>query len=472
MRNSKTFFGKLIAIAFFPLAVFSCQEKIVYQTEHENLSSATIQIIKTEVSENNSVYVSFIPSENSSKFEYALGLQDEENLFLEGVLDVKTIEGNDTTEVIFENLKENSSYTIYARSFDAEDNPGGLARTDVSIVPERYGISLAFLTNNSVSVKLFASAEFSHFRYYLGKKEDKEAFEKGETSDKVLSDYFGYYYVSYFDIEKGDYVFYAQAEDICGRSTEIMEIEFSTPDASEIPCAELEEVSQDAYRSRFRFTPNENCGKISAVFNFQGYYDSYLYSEINWMGDLMTAISNWDSMENMNGFNAVGEPLDIKFDDVMFTNGRLLDIYVLYWDKDMNPAGVQKYVVKKPDVDPEAPEAKVNIEVKDITKNGATYSYSIVDNTAIGFMYDTIEADWYDDFKKTSEWSATYLAERLYMAGQYWAYKDDMKDGVREYTEMYGTPSTRYYAAACPMNVNGRKGWGPEVLIEYTTLAK
>lgn len=233
-------------------------------------------------------------------------------------------------------------------------------------------------------------------------------------------------------------------------------------------------MSQDIYRSKFELVPNEKCGKISAVVNFKGYFDANIYGPESWMGDHITTLSNWETLGTMYGYNgcfAIGEPLVFSFDDVQFVNTAQIEIIALFWDKDMNPTGVQRFVVDKNFDNPDAPEATVSVSVGDITTVGATYTYT-PDNNTIGFLYDTLDADWYDDFKETPEWTEFYIHELLLSNGMYWCYCPDMKSDVVTFTENTGEAGKRYYAAACPMNENGTKGWGPLALTDYVTNAE
>lgn len=464
------YYFPIVLISMIIFGLVSCQQ----ENRVEDLSDATISIERIGNPDTNLITVKFSPSENAQAFEYAIGLPDEENLFLEGSIDVVRVEGNDSLEVTFDGLDPDTEYAVFARAYNGSNMPGGLARMDIFTKTDKYKISTYFLTNNSVSIKFEYSPRYTNFRYYLGKKEDREAFVNSKTDDDVLIDVYGYYYVSYFGIEPGEYVFYAQGEDLSGVKTEIIEIDFTTPEYNDIPCAELKVVSQDIFRSKFELVPNEKCGKISAVVNFKGYFDANIYGPESWMGDHITTLSNWETLGTMYGYNgcfAIGEPLVFSFDDVQFVNTAQIEIIALFWDKDMNPTGVQRFVVDKNFDNPDAPEATVSVSVGDITTVGATYTYT-PDNNTIGFLYDTLDADWYDDFKETPEWTEFYIHELLLSNGMYWCYCPDMKSDVVTFTENTGEAGKRYYAAACPMNENGTKGWGPLALTDYVTNAE
>lgn len=432
------------------------------------LPDATVSIFRTEECDTTSFKVVFEPSENTVAYEYAIGKSNEEDLFLNGSLNNVLVEGNGSLETVFGDLLPDTEYTVFARAFNEADEAGPLARLDISTLTDKYEISLYFLTDNSLSVKFEYSPDYTRFRYYLGKECDKEAFLGGELEDGMLTDIFGYYYISYFDIEPGEYVFYAQGEDLSGAKTDLMEISVKTPDPDDIPCAEFQVVSQDIFRGKYILTPNVNCGKISAVVNIKGYYDATVNGVANWMGDYITPLSLWESLPFMNGCYAIGETLEFSFDDVLFTSSDI-EIIALFWDNDLNPAGVKRFVVPKPEYDGSLPAANVSITVSDITASGATYTY-VPDGNTLGFLYETVDADWYDEFCQSPDWNEYYMHNLLYDQGYYWSYSGDVVDGKVVYQETAAEPGKRYYAVACPMNANGpHVGWGPMSMVEFVT---
>lgn len=432
------------------------------------LPDATVTIVRTSDLDKTSFKVVFEPSENAVAYEYAIGTSSDESAFVNGALGNVRVEGNEAKEVLFDKLAP-GTYTVYARAFNNAGKSGSLASMTISTMKEAdYNVSLYFMTDNSVSVKFEYTAEYTNFRYYLGKESDKEAFLNGELVDNTLKDIFGYYYISYFGIERDKYMFFAQGEDLAGNKTDLFEIPVDMPAYEDIPNAEFKVNSQDIFRGQYTLVPNDKCGKISAVVNTKSYFDSIIYGPANWMGDHITTLALWESLPMMNGSYAVGKNLDIKFDDVLFSSGEV-ELIVLFWDKDLNPVGVKRYEVSKPEYDSSLPQAKVSISVSDITTAGATYTYEPDENT-LGFLYDTVDADWYDEFCNSAEWTETYIHELLFEQGYYWSYSGDVTDGKVIYQETTGEPGKRYYAVACPMNANGPGlGWGEMTMIEYTT---
>ena len=108
------------------------------------------------------------------------------------------------------------------------------------------------------------------------------------------------------------------------------------------------------------------------------------------------------------------------------------------------------------------------MEVTDITTNGATYKVTPNQYT-MGYLINTFEADYYEGLvaNNTPEKVAQIVQERLLELGEYFYYYADSNP---PYTETKGTPGTKYYAIACPMNVNGAEGFGSITVQEFTTL--
>lgn len=148
-----------------------------------------------------------------------------------------------------------------------------------------------------------------------------------------------------------------------------------------------------------------------------------------------------------------------------------MEIYAIAYDKDFNLSGVYNFDFSTPSYNAEAGEAHVSIDVSDVTSTGAMYTITKGENM-FAVMYDTLEAEWFDMIVDDPSYHEFYIHEILLGNAMYFAYGPDMADGKVVFEEKTGTPLTRYYAAACPMNENGPvrdNGWGKLVIEEYTT---
>lgn len=451
-----------VLLSLFAMTAGCVRERLV------DMSLPYVEICITDVTDTSSVEVKFMPSAGTSGYRY--GIVPFGTLSDDYGVEMVQVEGKDTVTALFEDLVPGDAYTVYAVAYDADGNDGPISEYGVETRDNRYKAELQFVTENSAAIRVEYKPEFTNFRYYLGKASDRDAFLGGEVEDGVLTSIYGYYCVSYLDMEAGEHVFYLQGEDLYGHKTELMEIAVNTVESGAIPSGEVQLISEDLYRCEYKIIPNDKCGKMVAILGYPGQYDGLINGTGNWKGDIVAALSSWGNIpEVMYTFTAIGgEDLYVKYDDPQLAPDAEFEMYVLYCDKDMNPAGVKRYPLKKPGISGDAEKAVVTVEVSDITWGGATYTFTADENT-FGFMYDTVEADWYDALKETAEWNEYYLHNYLLERGLYWAYYKDLENGKRTIVEIGGNPETRYYAAACPMNFNGPAGWSEAVLEEYTT---
>ncbi len=436
-----------------------------------DMAAATVKILRDGTPDTSSFEVSFVPSANAVRFEYMLGTPDMEKSFLDGSADgIAGHEGNDSLGVRFDNLEAGKKYSVFARAYDKTGKPGGLARCDISTNSNAYNVRTQFIASNSASFRIEFTSDYINFRYLLGKESEKEAFLAGEIQDGILQNIVEYYCASYFDLEEGDYVFYAQGEDISGAKTRLFEIPFSTADESSVPSGTLEIISQDAYKGEYAITPNGNCGKITCYISTAGQYDNLALDPTSWRGDYVAMLQSWEQIPGvMPSHTATAETLEFSYTDPTLALGQPMEIYALFFDKDLNPAGVRHFEFSKPGFDENAPQAHVDVKVENISYAGAVYTFTPDENT-LAFMYETVDAAWYDDIvANSSDYHEFYLHEYLFSQGFYFAYAKDLKDGAMSFAETSGSPSTRYYAAACPMNANATQGWCEATLVSYTT---
>lgn len=445
--------------------VFSCTKDPV--VVKENLEMDLCLIGKSDTT---SFSVRIKPDGSSTRYEYAIGTENDYASFENGTMaSLVSVDGCDSADVLFDGLEPDKVYTVFARSYSG-DFAGGIAELKVKTGKDEFLAETRYVHKTSAGFRIKTSSNYPYFRYYLGTQEDGEDFRNGTIEGETISGITDVKSVNYFDLASGSYVFYAVAYDMLGFPSDLVSIPVEIDQDAQLPDASFEKVSLDLYRGVYRLVPNEQCAKISCVFGFDGENMNILNN--NFKGDVIDWIMNWEEIPDMvKSFSSVGKDLEFKVDDPNFQAGIECEIYALFYDADFEPAGVRKFVFNKPELTTNAPDAVVEIEVSSVTEKGATYTFTADENT-LGFMYETLEADWFDEFSKTGEYYDTYIHELLFKQGYYWAYSGDLNDdrtGV--FVESKGDSGARYYAAACPMNANGprEEGWGNLVLSEYTT---
>ena len=467
MRHASLSIAAILMVA--AAAFTSCSKD-----DGTDMAAAPVKILRSGTPDTSSFEVSFVPSANAVRFEYLLGTPEMEKSFMDGSADgIASHEGNDSIGVRFDNLEAGKKYSVFARAYGKTGTPGGLARCDISTMSNAYDVQTQFITSNSASFRIEFTSDYINFRYLLGKESEKEAFLSGELQDGSLQNIIEYYCASYFDLEAGDYVFYAQGEDISGAKTRLFEIPFSTADGNSMPSGEFGIISQDAYMGKYSITPNDNCGKITCYISTAGQYDNLALDPTSWRGDYVAMLQSWEQIPGeMPSHTATAGTLEFSYTDPSLALGQPMEIYALFFDKGLNPAGVQHFKFSKPEFDENAPQAHVDVKVDNISYAGAVYTFTPDENT-LAFMYETVDAAWYDDIvENSSDYHEFYLHEYLFEQGFYFAYANDLKDGTLNFAETSGSPSTRYYAAACPMNANATQGWCEATLVQYTTTEK
>lgn len=434
-------------------------------------SGAGIEIKRMESGDTTKIMVEFLPEEVATKYEYALGTESDYSAFEYGEMaGIAVVEGNQSSEIVFEGLEPNTAYTVFARAYTG-DVAGGVATLKVKTADNKFRVEMQYVHENSVGFLVTMTSNYSSCRYYLGTAEDKEKFLNNEIEGETMTNVVGSRGVNYFDLEKKDYVFYAIGYDRTNNATGLYEFPVVLKEKGSCPSATFEVLGMDAFRGKYKVTPNELCGKVTCVIGEVDQFVSISEGNTGFKGNLLRWITSWETVpDNGNSFTAINDVLSFTYDDTKFGMGTDMEVFILTYDKDYEPAGIQRIAFKKNDVDPDAKPATAEIVVSDITSTGATYTITPGEHT-MGMMYNTLDAVWFDSVRETSEYYDTYVHEMFMNMGMYWSYCADNNGQPVVYVEQTGFPDSRFYAAVCPMNVNGVKGWGDLVLKEYTTAA-
>lgn len=426
--------------------------------------------------------IKMIPDSDAISYVYAIGSDFDYNDFQNGTMADMTEgtvnEDGSATDVTFDNLEPNTVYTVYSRAYGKNSEPGPVNAVKVVTADDGFLVEAQYVMDRSAGFRMEFSSNYYACKYYFGKPEDREAVLSGNVEFEYLSQT-GLYSGAYNNFELNpdtDYVFYAIAYDRTDKPTELREVPVRTAKEGECPDADMSITNLDIYRGEYHIEPNDRCHKVTALLSKKGEHDLLIS---NWGWDVVGFIQNWEPLA-AQGYVTIamdGAPMDLTSTNNALSLDFEYEIYLLVYDENMEVAGLKHYGnIKTPSFNADAPtDCTVSIEVSEITSKGATYKYTIDDKT-FAFMYDTVEADWFDEFSQTSSYTEFYVHNKMFEAGMYWAYGRDVREkegGVRTFVEESGTSSFRYYAGACPMNENGpASGWCPLVLSDaYTTLA-
>lgn len=451
------------------------------EAEYIDLNAPTISISQIESENPDELSILFTPQKGTANYRYAISTSSDYSTFTAGTMDgIETVEGEEAKVAVFDELTAGTYYYVYAQAYGKENQSGGIATYKV-LFADKNAVTVVQQYNLSTSAafEFYYPSHYIQCRYYLGTKDDKDAFLDGTLEGvKALGDLTAKTYVTYFYLEpEKEYVFYAQATDILGLTTPLFEIPFTTPATDKAPYAEFEVVYQDAYREHYRLTPNAECGKIICLFNEVGEGAAGMVYGDGWNGDWMSLIQSWNKGSSQNPelktYSAIGGPVEIIYDDLTFTYGSSKTMQAVLFDKSgQTPIGVQNWDFKKVDMPSDVQKANVTVTISDITTTGATYTY-VADENTMGYFYDTIDADWWDENKDKFLAEDPYYLHNLLKADHIFAYPSDDENRTRTYTEQTGEPGKRYYAVACPANMKGPgMGWEDLVIAEYTTLSE
>lgn len=414
-----------------------------------------------------SVRLKFVPDEGSAFFEYAIGDDIDYEAFDNGTMEgIVTVEGDAPVEVMFPDLVPATVYTVYARAYSASGQSEGVNVFKFTTEDDRFKVEIQYLLDKSAGIILSFPQEYVMCRYMLGKAEDRQSFVDGTAEDiKTVSEIDNIYVLNYFTLEPStEYVFYAIGTDRLGYETDLFEIPFETFASDECPNAEIS-ADIDVFSGKYVITPNDKCGKVIGHVEFTGNSDGKLSG---WNNDVMNMIYTWADFEMNDTYSEMGKPLEMVFNTPDMLNDYALDVFVIVCDDQMYPKGVIYKQYKTPAFDSSLPlPVPVEVSVSDITEKGATYHFN-ADESILGYMYETVEADWYDDIvKNDAGWYEDYLADIFFKNGKYFHYGT----GEHSFIETNGYSNFRYYAAAVSMNGNGPRkgGWGKVTLVDYTT---
>ena len=460
-------------ILFFVLAV------VMTACQKEEWPGVTANV-KMEVAagpDESSVTIRFIPNEETAYFDYAIGTESDLSYFEDGSLEgIQRQQGSEAFEATFSGLEQNTVYAVFARAYADNGNAAGVNVFKVYVSRDGLDVQMRYLTDVSAGFRIDCIPEYAYVRYFLGSTDDKDAFLSGEEYGEEVAEIDEYCGVNFLSLDaETDYVFYAIGTDRFGIESELFEIPFKTLRAGEFADVSIS-ADIDIYSGTYAVTPNEHCGKYIVHVNEEGVLSSMLNGSFR--NDIPYILESWCTLGEWSNNTYVsenGSPMELTLVTKDMVAGAPIDAYVSTYDKDGNLVGVKYYGYSTPAFDESlALPGKVSISVTNVSEAGATYIYTADDPNILGYFYETVEADWYDDIMENDpSWNEYYLADT------FWSNYEEsgmFHYGTDEFiwAETGGQSDFRYYAAAVPVNGNGpvEGGWGEVALEEYTTLAK
>lgn len=461
MKNKlKNLFG--ITLLMCVLALVSCQK--VEEVDLPGEASVTIE--RESISDLSKFRVKFTPTENTSRFEYAIGFESDRAAFEDGSFSgILSQDGNEPMIHTFEGLEVDDNYTVFAKAYDENGKAGAVTSIKNTPFTAEIKIEQQFLTNTSTAFTFSYPALYYKCRYYLGTAEDKEAFLKDEVESGNLVEIFEAYTVNFFDLEpEKEYVLYAIAYDIMDIPSNLFEIKFTTLADGSFPDATAEVVESNAYTCKVRLKPNDLCGTIVATIAAAGEMDDLFFGKPNGRGDIANTLINFLNY-NMASSAKDGAELVLEAVNESLTLDKEYNIYVLLLDNEYNISSVKIIDVKGASKDETAGTAEATIELNSIEGRKASYTIKLND-AAMGCFYNTFDKKWLDNLSLGSELD-NYLHEHFIGQPVYFGYgeKEFKLDDTTVYYE------TEYYAIACPVNKNGVEGWGATEMVSFKTPA-
>lgn len=433
------------------------------------VEEAVVPVSKAEITvteENGTVTIA--PGGEAVSYEYAFGPEMTIEDFISGESERISVEGSTVSEIDLSELSDGFYYSFFAVAYDGNGNASSVSSLSVPLFDDGVSLETTWLTATTAGFVVNIPSFYYSLRYYVGTDSEREAFYSGEVAGSKVDEPIQYAGVNCFELKPGtEYVLFVEAIDRSGFVVK-KELPFTTEKDDESTFAvDYKLVSSDAYRTLYQVSPVGKTEKVAAfaLSKLSSSTDNLvMYGPANGRGHLVNVFNGWLDIDF--NFKTAAGVLDYETLDPDMNCNVEVELYLLAMDASDNIMGIYRYDLLTAEVDENAGTAEVSVEVSDITSAGATYTYTPNSET-MAFMYDTIEADWFDEFSQSSEYDEYYLHNRLYTQGYYFAYGQDEVS----YTESQGAPGTRYYAAACPLNVNGPKnnGWGKLSLKEYTT---
>ena len=156
------------------------------------------------------VTVKFVPTEETAKFNYAIGSeQDRENFENGDIVGMQTETSNQEITHTWKDLEAGEYYVVYAMAYDEDGAAGPVSAHGFKTASSDFVVETYYIGDNSAAFRITNTNDYYTYKYALGTAADKEAFLNDElASIKTQSEVFDWA-ENYFDLEPAtEYVFY------------------------------------------------------------------------------------------------------------------------------------------------------------------------------------------------------------------------------------------------------------------------
>lgn len=405
MRNKISFKLYSLFVALTCALLSGCSEEVTY---YDPVKFPEVEIRQVGSSNEKSVVALFTPDVLTSYFVYAIGTEADLESFEKGTLtSIRKQMGNEPLEYTFEYLDPDNSYVIFARGYNANDEPGSVSSVKVKTFTESFSVKVQFVLDKSVGFTVAHTDEFYKFHCYFGKPGEAGEFEKLADADSdelsVYTERTPEYSQYYFDLTPDtEYVFYVRGYDRSNTPTKTFEVPVVTK--VEDSCAGIYDFkinTLDLYLGNFTYTFNDKTTRsvmaIEEVKSLTAMLDSWqgnIYEMLkSWsdLGSVTDAINNTNKVFTMSYYtphlllsNISRSPFDYPF-----------TVYVLLYDEN-GPCGIDRVKYATPAFNPNAGEADVDIKVTNIANSEATYTFTPNEHTNC-FFFETFYAKYIDE---------------------------------------------------------------------------
>ncbi len=435
------------------------------------VKQAVVAISDATMESSTSISATLTPDANCAWYEYAIGTSDDRAAFLAGELE-GILSATEAQDVLFEDLEENQTYTIYARGYSSNDTAGSLASFDIRCYSVECGIETLYVGTTSTGFLFTPSSSVYRVDYAFDKSGLAEDFDSGDINNiKTLTEE-SYKAVNFFDLEEDtSYTLYYKYYDRLGGISETMEIEVKTSNKESAPCVELELGEINTYIGYYTFVPNDNCSKYSFLVGADDQY-SEIYDSVGWGGDVYSMIISWADFED-DDWGVYSRDDEHKFSLLTLDlySSTDMEFFVVTYDESGAAYSLEKFEFSTPLYDVTGTAEIESITPLSIENYSASFTITPNEHVFATFYavftkasYDDYWAydDYLEDFQYLFLEDFTSGEEVLVIGNEPFTYTEDSTL----------SPSTTYYVVAIPLDGSGietETGWGDAFTYEFTT---
>lgn len=468
MKNRMIYCLAALLLGLMSVVAVGCTEE---ETYIEELTTASLSIERSKEQYSDQLTVTIKPNINTASFTYAIGTDADRESFENGSYKgIRKQLGNEELTYTFTYLEPNTVYTVFAQAFDKDDAAHSVATLKVTTYTDNFKVEVDYVGVKSAAISFDSSFDYYKYIYAVGKPGDKEAFINGTLEGIKEKVEYTHYTVNLFDLEpETDYVFYAMGYDRTDKPTKVFEFPVTTLSAELYPTMTFryDDQTSNLLYSNYSLTFNEACSKVGVLVVERGSYREQVI-DVFWEGRLLEMLHVWAGINNLDtqtknpNFSFQKSTVGLfRDDDDPFD--KEYDVYGILYDQNGYPFAAERFEYKNQSYDANAEASVVDLEITDITSEGATYNFS-TNSATFGFAFETFDADSYDMLVGEGIWGDKEIKEYLKTNFYYGAGKQTFIEKSAEYG------GQRLYVVIGGINTNGYiNGMSDFVIKEYTT---